>query len=188
MEKGRLVNTLHLEKAFKISFEINPSSVAVSDKPANIIHFTTGGSCCGWGTRIPIVSFQPYTTNLSICTAIDNNANRCFNFESHPLQFNKFTKVEITQQQHNSTTAYMFNVKIGDNEVLNVQNSNPKSYTNVQIYKASRFYEPAKAQIRRFIYKNVLINEEKQSKTVINEEKQSKTVTLAGKRLFRSRL
>jgi len=127
--KGYLVERLPtLQKAFTISFEINPSSV-VAATDSNIIHLTTGGSCCGTGSRVPAVFLKAYTTKLVVCTAIDNHSNRCFTF--NPIPFNHYTKVEITQQHENYRKSYMFRVKIGGEEVLNVTNSNAKSYKKI---------------------------------------------------------
>jgi len=151
-----------LQKAFAISFEIKPTSIYTSS--SNIIHFTTGGSCCGLGSRVPFVYFYPYTTKLYICTAINNYGNSCY-YIHYDIPFNQYTKVEITQQrshngtQYNSTGDYRFKVNVGGQEIINVNNSIPRSFTNVKVYKASPYGSTANARIRNFLYRNLPVNE-----------------------------
>ena len=59
-----------LHPSYTVKFELKPSKVTRGW--SNIVHFTTGGNCCGVGDRIPGVWFYSGTTKLLICSAINN--------------------------------------------------------------------------------------------------------------------
>ena len=59
----------------------------------NVIHFTTGGSCCNEGDRIPGVWTHPHH-KFYTCLPIDGHGNKCFD---NNLELNIWHKVEIAQ-------------------------------------------------------------------------------------------
>ena len=103
-----------LTPAWSISFEINPYSTI--EGWSNVIHFTTGGNAGTYGFRIPAVFVISRSSRLHICSAINGNNNVCFN--SNPLPWNEYTRVEISQVQQDNTTSFLYTISIGENRCI----------------------------------------------------------------------
>ena len=92
MVAGDAIAVINLPLDYAVQFDINPSAAAGGW--ANIIHFTIGGNCCGYGQRIPGVWFYGGSTRLHIRDghAGDGNAG-CDPEEQLPL--NEVTNVRM---------------------------------------------------------------------------------------------
>ena len=140
-----------LTPAWSISFEINPYSTI--EGWSNVIHFTTGGNAGTYGFRIPAVFVISRSSRLHICSAINGNNNVCFN--SNPLPWNEYTRVEISQVQQDNTTSFLYTISIGGEQVYQVVNTDARFFADVKVYKADKWYNPAPAFVKDFVYRNL---------------------------------
>jgi len=58
---------------YSLRFTIEPKGR--TDGLGSILHFTTGGDCCGYGQRVPAIFFKSGTTELRIHIGDDSDAN-----------------------------------------------------------------------------------------------------------------
>ena len=95
-----------------------------------------GGGCCGYGDRIPAVWFwasdsRATKNRLHVCSAVNGKGNYCFN-SGVVVPKGQWTTVEITQKLEGSH--YRYTVKIGNNQIGSVINTQPREFTNVRVY------------------------------------------------------
>ena len=74
IQKKRQLASTNLPVNIEIGFSIRPSS-ALEKKWGNIIQFTTGKACCGYGTRVPSVYFHPNSRKLIFVSGRVTNGN-----------------------------------------------------------------------------------------------------------------
>ena len=139
-----------LAPAWYVSFEIFPQDVV--NGWSDVIHFSTHLNTGTHGYRIPAVFFRSQTTELFICSTINNNVNRCFT--SKALKRHQYTKVEITQRQI-STSKYRYSIHIAGKRVFHTVNSRARYYRNVKVYQSNPWTSQAKALIKNLAYGNL---------------------------------
>ena len=72
-KKSTLIGNVNLPTDYSVDVDITPSGVAGGWR--SILHFTTGGNCCGYGSRIPGVWFYSNTRRLLVVDGHTKNGN-----------------------------------------------------------------------------------------------------------------
>ncbi|XP_065639719.1 uncharacterized protein LOC124815450 isoform X2 [Hydra vulgaris] len=139
--KGNYLSTLTIPKVYEISFEVYLTSVSTT--PTNLIHFTTGNNCCGYGTRIASVFVSSQSTLAEFTAPVNGNGNYHF-FAKLPLM--KWTK--ITSKQYLSHGMYFYAVEIDGQTVHIVQNNDTRIFENVKLYISNVWFNATKGFIR----------------------------------------
>ena len=130
-------------EVWSVSFDIRPRGVV--DGWNNIIHFTaTGNNCCGVGDRIPGVWFHSRSTELLICSTVNNKGENYYKSKSLPM--NKFTHVVIKQEKQNH--AFFYTIHINGKQVSKMENHIPRVYNNVQVWGSDIWHAAANAELR----------------------------------------
>ena len=100
---------------------------------------------------IPAVWFNPSSTRLHICTAL-NGRNLCYDSQTLPLH--KYTKVEIAQVQMHGTE-YFYVILVGGQRVYQTVNTHARYFHNVKVYKANPWQLAADADIKNLVFRNL---------------------------------
>ena len=66
---------------------------------------------------------------------------------SHPRE-REWTKIEVTQQVAAGTQKHMLQIKVADKVVFEVENENPKEYSNVRVYASDPMWGSVDSKIR----------------------------------------
>ena len=146
--KNTLLTTLPtLDKEWKVTFELNPTSYKYRGY-AQVIHFTTGGKGGKGGQlgdRTPALWIHK-TLGVYIVTTINGkpNVGKTLRLGRPPL--NKWTTVEINQVKKGSS--YIFSLMM-NNEVLWItRNVKPSQFSDVKVYAASPWFAVQAGSIR----------------------------------------
>ena len=142
-----------LPEQFDISFEVKP--LKFTKGWHSVIHMTTGASCCGVGTRIPGVWFEPdtdgTTARLMTSMAINGNGNT---WKLHTIKrpLGEWIMVRITQSKEAEKTWF----RVYENNELQFEyvNNNPRSFSNVKVYTADQWSPPQDGRIRNLRISN----------------------------------
>jgi len=137
---GDPISVINLPLDFSVQFDFNPTAAAGGW--ANLIHFTTGGNCCGYGQRIPGVWFYAGTTRLHIRDghAGDGNAG-CDPEEQLPL--NEWTTVRMDM------TAGGMEVFYNGVSKCTQEGRDRSAFNNIQVYAADPWHETAAGSMRQ---------------------------------------
>ena len=74
--------------------------------------------------------------NLRVCSSIGDNRNYCYTYNS--LTLDEWTHISVSQRK-DENDVYRFSLKISDNEVLNIENTNPLAFENVAGFVANNW-------------------------------------------------
>ena len=134
----------------EIGFIIKPSTATV-DGWSNILHFTTGKNCCGYGSRVPAVWFSPKSHTLVVSSGHGKNGNY-YNWECNKnlltLSPNQDYRVKLVLQEKH------INVYVNDQQACsNIPRGDVKPLRNVQVYLSDPWYPAAKATVKDFYLK-----------------------------------
>jgi len=145
----------YIGREFVISFELKINSIDTTDikKGFSILHLTTSGNGNAnnvqktgvHGFRIPAIWIL--NKKLHICSSISGVANRCFNFDIPALR--KWFLIQIRQRVDHGK--FMFDVIIDGQSKLIVVNTMPAMFTDVKVFAADPWYEPANGVIRNLV-------------------------------------
>ena len=150
--KNRIFSQLpRVGKQWYLSFDVKPTGTIRSS--SNIVHATIGKDSERFGDRIPAVWFRPGRTELSICSAVNDQKNYCWTSRALPL--NKFTNVRIRQVWNPTLHVYEFIVELNDVVVHKVVNNGAESFDNVLLYASNPWNVPAKAVVRHLVFQNL---------------------------------
>ena len=153
--RNNLLGTLpKLSRSYSVKFDFKPSQF----QPGwtNIIHLTsTGEGCCNYGDRVPGVWFRgtspsAKTNELSVTSAVNGNGDFIFSSPTKvPVPLGQWTTVEITQLKEGDS--YRFTVKIRGVNFGSVINKQAREFTNVKVFGADNWSNPAKGSIRNLV-------------------------------------
>lgn len=143
-KKIKVLSTL--SRHWKLQFSIKP--LHVKHGWTSIIHASIGENVAKYGDRIPAVFFHSGSTRLHICSAVSGNKNYCKDFK--PLPLNKFSTIiiqQIPKQRRYGTksygTQYHYQIIINKKQVLDVVNTKPQVFHNVNYYASDPWHPPA---------------------------------------------
>lgn len=137
-----------LYRNWRIAFEIMPNPLTFSGHMVNIIRV---GTSTDRHSQLPAV-YMNSGNILEFKTAIDDNCNygnvEKVRTESIPSWV--WTHVEISQ--FNWDDRFIFVVRINGIEIHRKENSNPKVYSNIMLYKSDPFWQSSSAPIRNIVH------------------------------------
>ena len=145
MTKGKLITTLPiLEKSYFVSFEMKPTSLPGGYH--NILHFTIGGDIGKYGERTPAVWSNG--NSLHVCSAVSGNANYCQDIHNF-IKINEWFSLNISQQLTNGK--YMYKIETNGTVFHEVENKEPATFDNVEVYVSNPWYPANPGSIRKII-------------------------------------
>ena len=121
-------------KIFRVSFSIIVKKWS-KNAWTNVIHFTTGGDYGVYGYRVPLVKINKDGQFFYICSAVSGNPDFCKTFKialGH--------QYHITIQQSKQNGKYWYEIWINGHLKLKVQNTKPRSFSNVKEYISDPWY------------------------------------------------
>ena len=151
-KRNNLLATIpKLSKSYHVAFEFKPTTF--ESGWTNIIHLTTGESCCGEGSRIPAVWFHSSSTTatknkLHICSAVNGEGNYCTD-SAVVVPRGQWTRVEVLQYKEGASYKYL--VKVGSTALLSVTNSKPKDFYNVKVFGADDWSKHAQGSMKNLV-------------------------------------
>ena len=136
-----------------MEFELRLALVQFQPGYTSIIHLTTKNNCCSYGERIPAVYFwssaSAATKNrLHICSAVSGNGNYCSDSKK-TVRRGHWTKVSITQRRDGAR--FKYTVKVGNDVIRSVYNTQPREFYNVKVYSADPWSTNANAYIKNLV-------------------------------------
>ena len=147
LKKSKLIKKQEtLLRGWKVSFKIHPFGTV--NKYSSILHATIGKDHGQAGDRIPAIWFQPRSTKLYICSAVNGNKDYCYSKSSIPLHRTSFIIVQQVQSKKNYQ--YYYQIIINGKRILNILNKNPQVFKNVKYYAGDPWWNPAYATINHF--------------------------------------
>ncbi|XP_065671364.1 uncharacterized protein LOC136089327 isoform X2 [Hydra vulgaris] len=143
--KNNLITTLPmLEKSYSVSFKIKPKSYKTMVY-LSVIHLTIGGGYGNDGDRTPAVWFSnDGSGSLLIISSVNGDVNHLY--FTQPLQLNEWSRIRISQFQFNEV--YMYALYIDGRNIYNIENTQPKAFSNVHVYAADPWDETADGSIK----------------------------------------
>ena len=139
IRKDNLLTMLPImTKEWRVCFDIKPLHYNHTGW-ANVLHLTIGGNLGEYGDNILKVGFNK-KLGLAIRSAVNGNTNyvKYVQEELPPIGF--WTRFEVKQEKEDSR--YMFSVRIGNDKVWSVENSQPEEFANVLVYAGSPWNKP----------------------------------------------
>ena len=104
---------------------------------SSIITFTaTDNVCCNVGDRIPTVLYKD--GQITACTAIDNNGNRCSKSRPNRVKVDSWTTILIKQYPEGSS--HRFEMRLNGSRVFSILNNKAREFTNVKVYVSDPNY------------------------------------------------
>ena len=137
-----------MQRAWSLSFVINPFGTVGGY--SSILHATVGNNKNNYGDRTPGIWFNPGTTSLLICSAVNGNKNYCITTTPLLLYKNSSIKVRQIVNERQNRYFYYYQIYINGKAILNIQNKKPKVFKKVKYYASDPWYTPAKATISDF--------------------------------------
>ena len=139
IRKDNLLTMLPImTKEWRVCFDIKPLHYNHTGW-ANVLHLTIGGNLGEYGDNILKVGFNR-KLGVAIRSAVNGNTSyvKYVQEELPPIGF--WTRFEVKQEKEGSR--YIFSVRIGDEEVWSVENSQPEEFANVLVYAGSPWNKP----------------------------------------------
>ena len=139
---------------FTVIFDLMPTDTNEGEdanKWRNILHISSENNSVKYGSRIPAVFFKPQTTKLIICSAINDNANRCY-FGTDNVPINTWSRIRISQYRVQSEvpleSVYKFVVLVNGEELFAELNEAGSTFSDAMLYTSNPFNPAAAVQIR----------------------------------------
>ena len=85
----------YLGEHFEITFQVYFDDFTPDGADWNILHFTTGETCCGWGTRIPLL--RTYGQMIGVVSAINGHGN--WHDNTNLVFYNRYQWIDISISQ-----------------------------------------------------------------------------------------
>ena len=127
---------------FHIEFTIEVKEVPETEW-VNVFHFTANGNDGKIGYRIPAL-FIKKDGYFQVCSAVSGNANKCVN---HKFEFGKRYHMIIEQSKNNIDGRYWYQINIDGESILHIENSQPRSFSNVKLYASDPWSSPFSADL-----------------------------------------
>ena len=116
-----------------------------------MITFTEGGNGHDVGQRVPALWVYG-SGQLYPAFAVNGHGNYPDSFASNTCSLGKWHSVEFSQSLKNDK--HMFRVVVdGEDVIISVENTKPRTFSNVKMFAANNFHHPLQGSI-----KNLLIN------------------------------
>ena len=131
-----------LEKEWRIVFEVQ---IQETKGAGNILHMTTGGRGTSRVNYIPFVSLHPSRGFMIVFHVNGEILQKSFP-NSVPSVGQQWYEIQIIQVLEDSK--YVYGIFIDKKKVLSLENGEPESYENVNIYTTSPWYKSQKGAIR----------------------------------------
>ena len=148
MVKDNLLTTLYeLDKEFFISFEFKATEYTTGYQ--KVVHFTEGGNCCNVGQRVPSLQVKD-SGKLHPAFAVNGNGNY-YKTTTKEYPVDQWHQVEFSQTLENGK--YIYTVKINGVTWIEMENEQPKKFSNVKVYAADPWETSLKGTL-----KNLIIN------------------------------
>ena len=150
--KNNLVTTIKkLSRTWFLSIDIKP--YGTRGIWSNVMHASINANHGQHGYRTPAIFFHGGSTNLYICSSVNNEENHCIDTDNIPL--NSYTNVQIKQAKINDNT-YVYSIQINGTILFATTLSNtPREFHNVKVYLSNGWEEAAKAEIKNFLFMNI---------------------------------
>ena len=137
--KGHLRKTYPTwNKVYRVSFSVIVNKLPLA-KWTNVIHFTTGGNAGVYGYRNPAVWINKGAhlgfKTIHIVSSVSGNANY-----SKDYKFSLGKQYDITIQQSKQNGKYWYEIWINGHLKFKVQNTKPRSFSNVKEYISDPWY------------------------------------------------
>ena len=148
MKKGRRLTTIDkLNKEWRVSFEVNPTSYR--DKLGSVLHMTAGGKGSKPGDQTPAVWFN----QKEILVAAYVNGNKSFlkTFKGLPNS-GEWIKIEISQVKAGSQ--YIYSIAINGEEKFSMEHTKAEEFSNVRVFASSPYYSGQIGSIRNVTVEN----------------------------------
>lgn len=156
LKKGKLLTIIReLDSEYELSFEIFPLTFV--NKPASVLSLSPASSMDNSNYKIPGILFKlssstPYRHSLEICNAIQGQFEYCVDSAVFPLK--KWIKVKIKQEW---ALSYIYSIYINNKLVHNVTNSQPYSFSNVEVYAGDPNLNVQDGYIRKLLIRSKCI-------------------------------
>nr|XP_047140253.1 uncharacterized protein LOC105847613 [Hydra vulgaris] len=135
-----------LEKSYSVSFKIKPKSYKAMVF-SSVIHLTIGGNVGNDGDRTPGIWFSNDASG-SLLIASSVNGVVSHSYPTKPLQLHEWSSIRVSQFQFNDV--YMYALYFNGGIIYKIQNSQPKTFSNVYVYAADPWSDTADASIKDF--------------------------------------
>ena len=143
LHRGQIIlRNITMRKEYKVTFSLLPT---VFERGwHSILQFTTGGSCCERGWRIPAVWFHRSLGDLTarslhFASDVNGTGNHIFNTEKeYPI--NEWIDICI-QQSKRAHGMYLFSIIVNREVVYQGMNLLPTIYNNVTVYAGNPWNE-----------------------------------------------
>jgi hypothetical protein len=136
---GDPLAVVNLPLDFSVEFVVTPAGTVGGW--GNIIHFSVGGNCCGYGQRIPAVWFYPGTLRLHIRDGSQADGNHgCDPEEELPLNTPTTVRVDMT--------AGGMEVFYNGISKCSAEGRDRTNFDNIQIYSSDPWHDAADATIQ----------------------------------------
>merc|ERR1719436_1408668 len=135
-------------KQFSVSFSFRLNT-APNQAHHNLIHFTLGGNCCGYGQRAPAVWITKDSA-LLVVMALNGKGNARFDWPG--LVVGAWYKLELRQKEDGG--AIVFEVIVNGMKVFSKENSQAREFEQMKVYASDPWYEPLPGQLKDLQYSN----------------------------------
>ncbi|XP_065658659.1 uncharacterized protein LOC136083183 [Hydra vulgaris] len=163
LSRGNLVAVIpRLEKSYRIFFDVKPNSFSQGWR--NVIHFTVGSDSSNYGDRVPGVWFHE-SGDGSLYIAFHINGNLDSGFTTMPVPLNEWSHIEISQQLERDK--FVYKIKLNGDLVFVEENTQPKTFDNVQVYVSDPWYIVQNGSIKDLKINNGLIDDQAPSVMLI---------------------
>ena len=143
LKKKSLVATIPvLEKEWRMSFEVQVQKIKGA---GNILHMTTGGKGVGVRNSIPSISLHP-KRGFWVSFRVNGQTMEKQFLKSAPTFGQNWYEIQIIQVLEDSN--YVFGIFINSKNVLSMENSEPESYENINVYMTSPWYKAQRGKVR----------------------------------------
>ena len=146
--KNLLTTIAKLNKEWRVSFEVNPTSFKA--QKSSVFHMTVGGRGARPGHQTPAVWFHK-TEGILVGAFVNDNHSFLKTFEAFPDR-REWVKIEISQVLAGSQ--YIYTISINGEEKFSVENIRVKEFYKVQVFASSPFFLGQKGSIRNVTVEN----------------------------------
>ena len=158
LKKNSHLTTLpSLTKEWRVSFEFRPTSYNYNGY-AQLLQMTIGGKSGNIGDRTPAMWIHK-SRGLYIVTTLNGKANVGKFFRKKKPPVNEWSTVEISQAERGSKV--VFSLVVNGERLWTVENTDPKEFSDVQVFASSRWNVAQAGSIRGFKIENMMPGENK---------------------------
>ncbi|XP_065662129.1 uncharacterized protein LOC136084866 isoform X2 [Hydra vulgaris] len=145
--KGNIIAEIPiLDKEYLISFDVYPNKFVPYYH--SVIHFTIGSDNANYGDRTLGIWFHENGNGTLLVAAPING----YYFNTDPLKLNLWTNIEVSQFL--KSTYYLYTIRINEDVVFSVINSQAQTFRNVKVYASNPWNEAQDGFIKNFFIIN----------------------------------